>query len=110
MPNLDRDVMFTRIWSKAKEAGVRAGSKPQNWFPCGFTWIKCTPGNSAFASWMKKNEVGRKAWDVGVDHWIGEHGQNMKCKIAHAEAMMEVLITHCQELGVARFSIGSRPD
>jgi hypothetical protein len=60
-------------------------------FPiCGFAWVNVRPGNSLFATWLKKNNFAHKAFEGGVNIWISEHGQSMDLKYAHAEGMVQI--------------------
>lgn len=112
---------FSAVWEKARTAGMEAGSnfnptpmvvseadvfggrKPggQSWYVsegvCGFAWVKVTPGTSAFAKWLVKNKIARKAYNGGVDIWISWFNQSMERKTAMAEAMAKVFR---DELGI----------
>jgi hypothetical protein len=55
---------------------------------CGFAWVIVRPGNSPFANWLKATERGTKdSYYGGVNIWIGDYGQSMERKLAHAAAM-----------------------
>jgi hypothetical protein len=73
---------------------------------CGFAWISVRPGNSKFANWLKKNELGRRdSYEGGVKVWVSEFGQSMELKEAYAYAFAAVL----QEEGLRAYA-GSRMD
>ena len=117
MANIKRDQMFSRIWGKAKMAGIAAGdnaipapmmvaehknmmddSSPveKKWLVpdgmCGFGWVTVRPGNCAFANWLKRTGHGRTdSYAGGVIVWISEHRQSYTRKVAHADAMASVL-------------------
>ncbi len=112
---------FGALWAKAQDAGLRAAQETrptpmivqqhasplndaspvvQEWTVpggvCGFAWIVIQPGTSSFARWAKKTHGAMRHWVVGagyrgLSHWIGEHGQSMERKEAHAHAMAKVL-------------------
>jgi hypothetical protein len=73
---------------------------------CGFAWVTVSPGNCAFANWLKKNKFASKAYGGGVQIWINAFNQSVERKEACANAMAAVLR---EELGVKAFS-GSRLD
>lgn len=58
---------------------------------CGFAWVNVSPGNCPFANWLKKHGFARKAYQGGVDIWIGQYGQSYERKLAHARRMAEVI-------------------
>ena len=58
--------------------------------PCGFAWIWFA-GNTAFGRYAKRAGYARSAYPNGLQIWIGEHGQSMEKKAAHATAFAEVL-------------------
>jgi hypothetical protein len=58
---------------------------------CGFAWVHVSPGNCAFANWLKKAGVARKSYYGGVDIRVQEGGQSMQRKEAYAKAMAKVL-------------------
>jgi hypothetical protein len=126
-----KDAMFKQIFDEAWKAGEEAASalipvgmfvgqpttmfgndidftKPVDYIPdgvCGFAWVKLRPANSPFANWLKKNGKARKAYDGGVDIWIGSYNQSMQKKEAHAAAMAESIRSH----GISAYSM-SRMD
>jgi len=64
---------------------------------CGFAWVIVKPGNSSFAQWLKRNELGRRdSYYGGVNIWIGVYGQCYERKVAHASAMAK----HLRDNGV----------
>ena len=59
-------------------------------YPCGFAWV-VIKGNTAFARWAKSMGLTRPAYPKGLQIRIGEYGQSMTKKEAHARAMAKVL-------------------
>lgn len=60
--------------------------------PCGFAEVVVKPGNSRFANWLKKNNLGgRRYYGGGVSVWVSEFGQSYERKMAYAQAFAEVL-------------------
>ena len=56
--------------------------------PCGFAWINVKPGTSAFAKWLKENDLASKdSYYGGVCIWIDIYNQSILKKEAHAYAM-----------------------
>jgi hypothetical protein len=72
---------------------------------CGFAWVKIRPATTPFARWLKKSKGARKAYDGGLDIWIGSYNQSMQKKEAHANAMARVL----NEAGITAYAM-SRMD
>jgi hypothetical protein len=73
---------------------------------CGFAWIQVKPGTSAFAKWLKKNNLARPdSYYGGVSIWVGEFNQSMQRKEAYANAFANVL----NECGIRAYSM-SRMD
>lgn len=122
----ERNAKFAEAFAKAKAAGLAAGegiaptpmvvaqhANPMNnrsamtkaWYvsegACGFAWVKVRPGTSAFAKWLVKHRHARAAYNGGVEIWIGEHGQSVDRKAAHAAALAETLRA---ELGVEAYA------
>lgn len=58
---------------------------------CGFAWVNVRPGNSSFARWLTKTNIGRAAYEGGVQLWISHFGQSMERKSAYARAYAQVL-------------------
>lgn len=98
---------FAELYSRARSAGRTAGegARPApmgiadgitgelieivEGGPCGFAWVTIRPGGSSFARWIIANGYGRKAYGGGVQLWIGDYGQSMGRKYAHACAMAD---------------------
>jgi hypothetical protein len=72
---------------------------------CGFAWVTIRPGNCPFANWLKKTGKGRKAYGGGVQYWVGDHGQSVDRKEAHASAFAKVI----SAAGITAYA-GSRLD
>ncbi len=102
---MSRDEQFEFIWEKALAAGRRAGEEaeptpmivsgyedePVMGGACGFASVNVKPGTSAFAMWLKKKDHARTdSYEGGVCIWIGDYGQSMARKAAHAAAMAKV--------------------
>lgn len=110
-----REVEFAELWRKACEAGKDSASKAKVQlvsvggpaFPvCGFGWVQVTPGNSAFANWLKKNGYARKdSYAGGVCIWINDYNQSYDMKYAYATGMAEVF----RNAGINAYA-GSRLD
>jgi hypothetical protein len=58
---------------------------------CGFGWVNIRPGTSSFARWIKKQGIGDKAYEGGINIWVGAYGQSYEKKIAYAHAFAAVL-------------------
>jgi hypothetical protein len=71
---------------------------------CGFAWV-IIKGNTAFGKWAKKEGLAHAAYPTGLQFWVGDYGQSMQRKEAHAYAMAKVLNVH----GIAAYA-GSRMD
>ena len=114
----ERNAKFAELWKTACDAGRIAGeaARPQlvaavdtvsgktyEPFPiCGFAWVNVSPGNCQFANWLKKNNLGRKAYAGGVEVWISDYGQGYDQKMAHAAAVAKVLT----EAGIKAYAAG----
>lgn len=130
--NKAQSEVFADAFAKAVDAGLKAGAakKPtpmivtqhsnpmddkspalKEWYvpegPCGFAWIKVSPGNSPFANWLKLNKFASKAYGGGVDIWISDFDQSVEQKEACASAMAKVLQ---MELGMSSIYAMSRLD
>lgn len=112
-----QDKEFKILWNEARIAGLQAGaaSTPipmvvaqhsnvaddrspvtQAFFVeggvCGFATIRVRPANSAFANWLKKNNLGRTSqYSGGVSVHVHDFGQSLTRKEAYAYAFAEVL-------------------
>jgi len=100
---------FEKLWEEAKADGYVAGidaaptpmivsgyeDQPVMDGACGFAWVnfKMKGGTGRkFGRWLIDNGHARKDGCVsGCTIWIGEHGQSMARKEAHAHAMAETL-------------------
>ena len=97
---------FRKLVNTAHEAGMKAGNgsdvqmltlkntngKVYEPFPiCGFAWISLRPATSAFARWLKKQGIGRTAYEGGHQIWCSEFGQSYDRKLAYADAYAGVL-------------------
>ena len=111
-----RDSHFASVWTDAMAEGLVAGVSAQptpmiveqhtdqmddsspvakSWYVpngvCGFAWVSIGPANHPFCRWLKKNGCARNAYGGGLYIWIREHGQSYERKLAHAEAMAQVI-------------------
>lgn len=111
---------YARWWEEAVKAGLKAGGATtpipmvvqqhsnmsddaspvvKQWHVpdgvCGFAWVNIKPGNSAFANWLKEQRFAKKdSYYGGVTVWISEYNQSYTRKVAHAQAMAQVLTDH----------------
>lgn len=70
---------------------------------CGFAWVNVNPGTSSFARWLKKEgHVRGRAYEGGVNIWIGHYRQSYERTMAHAVAMAKVL----RENGIDAYASG----
>jgi hypothetical protein len=58
---------------------------------CGFAWVKIRPATTAFAKWLKKNNLARPSYTGGLDIWVSDFGQSVDRKTAMADAMAKVI-------------------
>jgi hypothetical protein len=76
---------------------------------CGFAWVNVGDGRSAFAKWLKANDLGRKDYYGGYQIWSsrfgGDNGQSVDRKEAGCEAAAEVFRSY----GLKAY-VGSRLD
>jgi hypothetical protein len=108
---------YQAIWDEAQRAGVQAATAHQptpmvvyeahgltdtpikggkEWFVeggvCGFAWVNIKPARGKFVTWLKAQGIGRlDGYQGGWTIWIGDYGQSMERKHAHAVAVVEVL-------------------
>ncbi len=105
---------YDKLWEQAIAAGMSAGTnvtpnpmivsgyedQPVMDGACGFAWVnfKMKSGLARkFGKWLIDNDYARKDnYYGGCTIWIGDHGQSMSRKSAHANAMANVL----QEAGI----------
>lgn len=77
---------------------------------CGFAWVNFSMKSGLgrrFGQWLIKNDLARKDdYLGGCTIWIGDHGQSVDRKSAHANALAKVL----QEAGIADAYGSSRLD
>ena len=113
-------VDFKKLWEEAIAAGLEAGKNAlptpmiveqhanplddnspvmQDWHVsegvCGFAWVnfKMKGGlGRKFGQWLIKNDHARKDnYYGGCTIWVGDHGQSIERKSAHASAMAATL-------------------
>jgi hypothetical protein len=65
---------------------------PDNWFPCGFAWVKF-PGRSPAVKALKEMKVGSKGYPKGYDVWDPARSstQCMEAKYSGAKAFANVM-------------------
>lgn len=103
------NIEFEKLWEEAKADGYVAGTdaiptpmivsgyehEPVMGGACGFAWVnfKMAKGlGRKFGRWLCDNGYGRKDnYYGGCTIWIGDHGQSMTRKEAHAHAMAATL-------------------
>ena len=117
----ERYKQFRAIYEEAQLAGRAAGElavpepmvivgyehEPVNDGVCGFAWVNVRPGNSSFARWLKKENLGRTdSYAGGVTIWISAWGQSYERKMAHAQAMAESLKSHPLLAGAKVYASG----
>lgn len=115
----EKEACFKKIWAEALAAGREAGERhlpramvlemhskilddtspvveryvvPQG--ICGFAWVRISPATCSFARWLKKNEQCGIGYYGGLEYHVREYGQSFEKKLAAAEAIAGVLITH----------------
>lgn len=69
---------------------------------CGFAWVNIRPGNSSFASWLRKRGLGHKGYHGGWEYWVRGFGQSYERKMAYARAFAAVL----SEAGIQAYASG----
>lgn len=102
-------VAYETLWEEAKADGYVAGvdaaptpmivsgyeDQPVMDGACGFAWVNFSMKGGTgrkFGRWLIENGHARKDdYYGGCSIWIGEHGQSMARKGAHARAMAETL-------------------
>jgi hypothetical protein len=89
------------IWKKAQQAAVDATKKtieanPNQWYPCGFAWVRIKPARGAFVDFLKKIDAGYTSEDGGyvVHNPSGHHTMWMDAKYDGACACAAVLREH----------------
>lgn len=72
-------------------------SNPDQWFPCGFSWVKIKPARGKFVSMLKDRKIGHTD-DFEGGYVIYNPSRNstqwMDAKIAGSKAFVEVLRKH----------------
>ena len=95
------DEQVLSIWKKAHQAAVDATAKtiaenPDQWYPCGFAWVRIRPARGKFVDFLKKIDAGYTSEEGGyvVYNPSGHHTQWMDAKYDGARAFAEVLREH----------------
>lgn len=94
---------WATVYAEAHAAGMAAGRDcsptpmvVEGYAPvmdgaCGFASIVIRKGNSSFAVWLRKNNIGYHHYYGGHEIPMYEFGQSMERKMACASAMVKVL-------------------
>lgn len=53
---------------------------------CGFAWVVIRPGNSPYANFLKRHNLGDRGYGGGVHIWVSDYNQSMEKKEAYAQA------------------------
>jgi len=101
------------LFQKATQAAAEACQEmimknPDQWFPCGFAWVKIRPARGRFVQMLKDRDIGNvDSYEGGYSIWNPSmnNTQWMDAKVAGARAFAEVL----QQAGI-RCSAQSRID
>lgn len=92
-----RDIL-TLAFAKAREATQKTiNENPNQWYPCGFAWVRIKPARGKFVNYMKSINVGRTDEYEGgyvVYNPSAHNTQWMDAKYAGAKAFAEVLCAH----------------
>lgn len=96
------DEQLVAIWKKAHQAAVDATAKmisenPNQWYPCGFSWVRIRPARGKFVDFLKKIEAGKTdSYEGGyvIYNPSGNHTQWMDAKYAGSQAFATVLREH----------------
>lgn len=111
-----RDNEHAALWARAREAGIAAGRAerpptytwgrsdmnfgaegivPGSEFTTeglsGTTYVVIRPGNSSFANWARRQNLGFRHYYGGYAIPVHDHGQSYERGRAHANAAIEVL-------------------
>lgn len=96
--SVNKEPTIQEIVDEAVIAAVFATSKyleanPNNWYPCGFAWVKIKPARGKLVTYLKDTGLGNVSMMGGLDVWnpSGNSTQSMYAKIEGAKAFAAVL-------------------
>ena len=98
LPDGTYEVVFQNAFAVARSETDRyLREHPDDWFPCGFAWVRLG-GRDPAVNWLKKNygdRAGHRGHPTGWDIWnpSGSTTQCMEAKLAGAKAFALVLQT-----------------
>lgn len=88
------DLYNEAVIAAAEAANKMITENGEQWYPCGFAWVKIKPARGRFVSMLKDMNIGRTdTFGGGYSIWnpSGHHTQWMDAKYAGAKAFAEVL-------------------
>ncbi len=90
------EILFLAQTAASKAAAEYIAQFPDQWYPCGFAWVKIRPARGPFVNFLKSQNIGHKGWDGGWDVWnpSENHTQWMDAKFVGAVAFAKVLKDH----------------
>ena len=93
MSKANIEMIVAEAFDAAKKAEADFRAEHGEPFYCGFAWVNVTPGNCNLANYLKKKNLGEKAYGGGVDVWNpgGSGTQSMDIKEEGSRAFAEVL-------------------
>lgn len=86
----------------AKATADYLTANPENWYPCGFAWVKIRPATGRFVKALKERGDGQTS-DMGgfvIYNPSGNHTQAMYAKLAGAEVYARTLNEWFQQCGL----------
>ena len=91
---IDFSVMLAEAFTSAARAtNAYLQDHPNDWYPCGFAWVKIKPARGPLVTYLKKQKIGRTD-DFGGGYVIYNPSQNptqsMEAKLAGARAFAKV--------------------
>jgi len=100
-PMVDKKPTIQEIVDEAVIAASSATAKylrenPDNWYPCGFAWVKIKPARGKLVTYLKDTGIGNVSMMGGLDVWnpSGNCTQSMYAKVEGAKAFAAVLKKH----------------
>jgi hypothetical protein len=111
----DEMLIYTLAQQEASKATQAYLDKhPDQWYPCGFAWVKIRPANGSFVKAMKEADLGSTddyAGGFQIYNPSGNHTQCMDAKYEGAEIFAEILNKWFTDRGMKqRASAQSRID
>lgn len=97
-----KDFSYEMIAIKEAQAAASAAAKamidqnPDQWYPCGFSWVLIKPARGKLVDALKHFEIGGTSEEGGymIYNPSGNHTQWMDAKMAGSRAYVEVLKKH----------------